>query len=168
MAAKKTPAKTPAAKKSARKAAPVKAAAKKAAPAPFVAPGSPGKYRARVRMYRQGLGDCFLVTFPRKGKAPFQVLIDCGVLTGDASSMQRIVEHIRGTVQNGKPGKARLDIVIGTHEHKDHLSGFNQARDLFNNDFDFGAVWLGWTENLTKPDIKKIKEAKKKAAGKLR
>lgn len=168
MATKKTPAPKPAAKKSARKATPVKAAVKKAAPAPFAAPGSPGEYRARVRMYRQGLGDCFLVTFPRKGKPPFQILIDCGVLTGDAGSMQRIVEHIRGTVQNGKPGKARLDIVVGTHEHKDHLSGFNQARDLFNNDFDFGAVWLGWTENLTKPDIKKIKEAKKKASEKLR
>jgi hypothetical protein len=134
----------------------------------LVAPGSPAKYRARVRMYRQGLGDCFLVTFPREGKKPFQILIDCGVLVGDAQSMTQIVEHIRDTVRDGKGGKAHLDLVVATHEHKDHLSGFNQAREVFSQDFDFGAVWLGWTENLTQPEIKKIKEAKKKAVTRLR
>jgi glyoxylase-like metal-dependent hydrolase (beta-lactamase superfamily II) len=137
--------------------------------APCVAPGSPKNYRVRVRMYRQGLGDCFLVTFPRGRQAPFQMLIDCGALARDAPFMTRIVEHIRDTVRQGeKKGKARLDVVVATHEHKDHLSGFNQARKVFNNDFDFGAVWLGWTENLTKPEIKEIKEARKKAAVRLR
>lgn len=169
MATKTKAAKKPAAKKPARKRVPAATAArKKATSAAFVAPGSPAKYRARVRMYRHGLGDCFLVTFPRKGTEPFHVLIDCGALARDAEHMRKVVEHIRRTVSNGRPGKARLDVVVGTHEHKDHLSGFNQARELFNNDFDFGAVWLGWTENLTKPEIKAIKEAKKKAASKLR
>ncbi len=134
----------------------------------IVAPGSPTKFRARVRMYRHGLGDCFLVTFPRKNKAPFQILIDCGALHRDKAFMTRIVEHIRDTVRNGtSSGKARLDVVVGTHEHKDHVSGFNQARPLFNDDFDFGSVWLAWTENLTKPEIKKIKDAKKRAYDKL-
>jgi beta-lactamase superfamily II metal-dependent hydrolase len=142
--------------------------ASKAAMAPLVAPGSPKNYRVRVRMYRQGLGDCFLVTFPRKGKKPFQILIDCGALARDAQSMTRIVEHIRDTVRDSKEDKARLDLVVATHEHKDHLSGFNQAREVFDKDFDFGAVWLGWTENLTQPEIKKIKEAKKKAVANLR
>jgi hypothetical protein len=159
----KTTAKKPTKKKSG------KAASKTAAsPAPIVAPGSPKKYRVRIRMYRQGLGDCFLITFPRKGNEPFHLLIDCGVLARDAKFMTEIVQHIRDTVRNGKSkSKARLDVVVATHEHKDHLSGFNQARDVFNDDFDFGAVWLGWTENLTKPEIKKIKEAKKKTIAKL-
>jgi hypothetical protein len=134
---------------------------------PIVAPGSPAKYRVRVRMYRQGLGDCFLITFPRKGKPPFQMLIDCGVLARDKAFMTQIVSHIRDTVRNGKSGKARLDVVVATHEHKDHLSGFNQARQVFNDDFDFGSVWLGWTENLTKAEIKAIKTAKKKAIARL-
>jgi hypothetical protein len=78
--------------------------------------------------------------------------------------MTGIVRHIRDTVRGGKTtGKARLDVVVGTHEHKDHLSGFNQARTLFNEDFDFGSVWLAWTENLTRPEVKKLKETKKKA-----
>jgi hypothetical protein len=97
------------------------------------------------------------------------VLIDCGVLVGTAEAMTRIVEHVRDTVRDGKPkGKARIDVVVATHEHKDHLSGFNQARDVFTRDFDFGSVWLGWTENLTKAQIKKIKDAKKKVALMLR
>ena len=136
--------------------------------APIVAPGSPATYRARVRMYRHGLGDCFLITFPRKDKAPFQMLIDCGVLARDKVFMTGIVQHLRDTLKDGKPGpKAHLDVVVATHEHKDHLSGFNQARPVFSDEFEFGAVWLGWTENLTKPEIKKIKEAKKKAIAKL-
>src|SRR6185312_2189804 len=131
---------------------------------PIVAPGSPKHFRARVRMYRQGLGDCFLVTFPRKKKNPYHILIDCGALARDKAFMTRIVEHIRETVRAGNANlKARLDVVVATHEHKDHLSGFNQARDVFSDDFDFGAVWLPWTENLTKTEIKKIKDTKKKA-----
>ncbi len=128
----------------------------------------PAAFRARVRMYRQGLGDCFLVTFPRRGQAPFHLLIDCGVLHGDADSMVRVVEHIRDSVRGDGDTKARLDVVVATHEHKDHLSGFNQARTVFNNDFDIGAVWLGWTENLTKAEIRRIKQAKKKAVASVR
>lgn len=136
--------------------------------APIAAPGSPAKFRARVRMYRQGLGDCFLLTLPRKRGRPFQMLIDCGVLGRKSEFMTSIVQHLRDTVRNGKAGdKAHLDVVVATHEHKDHLSGFNQARDVFNDEFDIGAVWLGWTENLTKPEIKKIKEARRQAVVKL-
>lgn len=147
----------------------VDAAAAAVATAPAVAPGSPKKFRARVRMYRHGLGDCFLVTFPRKGHDPFQILIDCGALARDSRFMTQVVEHVRDTVKSDakSDGKARLDVVVATHEHKDHLSGFNQARQVFNKDFEIGAVWLGWTENLTQPEIRKIKEAKRKAAARL-
>src|SRR5258705_10951129 len=159
-------------KKTTKVAARNKPATKKQTPpislAPIIAAGSPKKFRARVRMYRHGLGDCFLVTFPRKNGEPFHMLIDCGALARDKVFMTSIVKHIRDTVKGGKTnGKARLDVVVATHEHKDHVSGFNQARDVFNSDFDFGAVWLGWTEDLTKPEIKKLKETKKKAIAKL-
>ena len=132
------------------------------------APGSPAQYRARVRMYRHGLGDCFLLTFPRPGQSPFNMLIDCGALARNKGQMSAVVEHIRDTVRDGAGpavpnAKARLDVVVGTHEHKDHVSGFNQARQVFNSDFDFGAVWLAWTENLGQPEIRKIKETRKSA-----
>ncbi|QJR09508.1 hypothetical protein DSM104443_00552 [Usitatibacter rugosus] len=143
---------------------------KLAAPAgslgPIKAPGTPQSYRARVRMYRHGLGDCFLLTFPRPGRVPFQMLIDCGALARDAKAMTAVVEHIRDTAKDGQD-RARLDVVVGTHEHKDHLSGFNQARKVFNDDIDFGAVWMSWAENLSQADARKLKEAKKVAKAKL-
>ena len=47
-----------------------------AAPQPGVETGtamrpthSPGAYRAKVRMYRQGLGDCFLISLKRRKAA---------------------------------------------------------------------------------------------------
>jgi hypothetical protein len=161
-AATKTPANTSG--KSARKTSnntPVKTTPPQATPA------TPVNYRARVRMYRHGLGDCFLLTFPRSAGKPFQVLIDCGALARDQTAMQALVTEIRDTVRGGPQGKARLDVVVGTHEHKDHLSGFNQARDIFESDFEFGSVWLAWTENLGKSEIKKIKDTKRKAVARL-
>jgi len=126
-------------------------------------------FRMRVRMYRHGLGDCFLLTFPRAGQAPFQILIDCGALHRNAAEMTALVEEIRDTIkrENGSEN-ARLDVVVGTHEHKDHLSGFNQARDIFENEFDFGEVWLAWTEDLSQKEIMAIKKARRKAAEKIR
>lgn len=135
--------------------------------APTVAPKSPKKYRARVRMYRHGLGDCFLLTLPRKTGRPLQILIDCGVLARNQAEMEGLVGHIRDSVRGDKTGKAAVDIVVGTHEHKDHISGFNQARQLFNDDFDFKSVWLAWTENLTQKESQKLKAAKKNAIAKL-
>lgn len=135
---------------------------------PTQAPGTPSEYRARVRMYRHGLGDCFLVTFPRQDKPPFQMLIDCGALARDKVAMTTVVEHIRDTAKQDQPaGRARLDVVVGTHEHKDHVSGFNQARPVFNNDIDFGSVWMSWAENLNQAEARKLKEAKKVALRKL-
>lgn len=135
---------------------------------PTQAPGTPSNYRARVRMYRHGLGDCFLVTFPRKNGPPFQMLIDCGALARDKAAMTTVVEHIRDTAKQGQPAdRARLDVVVGTHEHKDHVSGFNQARRVFNDDIDFGSVWMSWAENLSQAEARKLKEAKKVAKQKL-
>lgn len=95
-----------------------------------------------VRMYRQGLGDCFLLTFPREGR-PLYMLIDCGVLLGTEDQtgwMERVAEDIRHTTDG------HVDILIATHEHWDHLSGFIQATDVFDR-IEFGDLWLAWTED---------------------
>lgn len=96
----------------------------------------------RIRMYRQGLGDCFLLTFPRPG-GECHVLIDCGVLTGteDAQARMRTVAQNIVDTTNG-----RLDALVVSHEHWDHISGFLQAEEIFNT-LSIGQVWLAWTEN---------------------
>src|SRR3954464_15657326 len=99
--------------------------------------------QVRIRMYGQGLGDCFLLAFPRKPTGdpatdtqPVHVLIDCGVISGTPGSserMQQIVADIRETTldrnlrgSDGAP-KGHLDLLVITHEHWDHLSGFIYA-----------------------------------------
>src|SRR5258706_16235128 len=81
-------------------------------------PGSHAAPAVKVRMYREGLGDCFLLTF-RGSQGPIHVLIDCGVLFGTpdaAATMTRVVEDVKAATGG------HLHVVIGTHEHWDHLS----------------------------------------------
>jgi glyoxylase-like metal-dependent hydrolase (beta-lactamase superfamily II) len=104
-----------------------------------------GDYRAKIRMYRQGLGDCFLISVPRKGDRPYHVMIDCGVILGTADPstiMTKVVENIVATTGG------EIDLLIATHEHWDHLSGFIQAKDSFDK-LKVREVWLGWTEDGT-------------------
>jgi len=109
-----------------------------------------------VRMYRQGLGDCFLLTFAGK-KGPVHMLIDCGVLLGTADAkamMTRVAEDIKKATGGDK---ARLDVVVATHEHWDHLSGFVQARDVFDQ-IKMGEVWLAWTEDPTNARAQELRQ----------
>jgi len=102
-----------------------------------------GHFRVRVRMYRQGLGDCFLVTLPRDDGSPFYLMIDCGVILGTpdaAKKMTDVVDDIAHTTGG------RLDVLAATHEHWDHLSGFVQAKAAFSK-LKVDQVWLAWTED---------------------
>ena len=95
-------------------------------------------------MYRQGLGDFFLVTLPRANGKQLRMLIDCGVIVGtpDAkNSMRTLITQMKNDVGG------RLDIVVVTHRHADHVSGFLQAEDIFKETFDIGEVWMSWVEN---------------------
>jgi hypothetical protein len=99
--------------------------------------------QVKVRMYRQGLGDCFLITLPRAGGKPFYLMIDCGVILGTSNAvamMSNVVQNIVDTTGG------HIDLLIATHEHWDHLSGFVQAKDLFSK-LDVSEVWVAWTED---------------------
>jgi hypothetical protein len=104
----------------------------------------------KVRMYRQGLGDCFLLSFG-KGSAQRHVMIDCGTLgaTTTGVKMKDVVNHIRDST-----GK-HLDLLIATHEHKDHVSGFGTEQTTFD-EITADHVWLAWTEDAADDDAKKI------------
>lgn len=120
-----------------------KQAAKKARKAAKPAKRASGSFAFKLRMYRQGLGDFFLLSLPRKSGGEWRLLIDCGVIAGttDAkSTMQRLVGQLKADV-GGK-----LDAVAVTHRHADHVSGFLQAQDLFEQ-FTVGEVWVSWLEN---------------------
>jgi beta-lactamase superfamily II metal-dependent hydrolase len=107
----------------------------------------------RIRMYKQGLGDCFLLTFPRTPK-PFHMLIDCGALVskhyGD-DEMKQVVSDIKKTTGG------RLDVLVATHEHWDHTSGFIQAQEIFDQ-IDVAKVWVAWTEDPESEAGRRIRE----------
>jgi hypothetical protein len=97
----------------------------------------------KVRMYRQGLGDCFLLSFKGK-KSSFHMLIDCGVLPGTDNAKDKMEEVVASIVE-ATDGK--LDLLVATHQHWDHLSGFLQAQEKFKKDLKVAQVWLAWTED---------------------
>lgn len=104
--------------------------------------------RVTIRHYCQGLGDCHLLTFPKSDGTAFRMLIDCGlhsIVTGGTKIVDAIAEDIRNTL-DGAP----IDVLIVTHEHWDHVSGFWTARDIFKN-IKFSDVWMAWTENPDDP-----------------
>ncbi len=108
----------------------------------------------RIRMYRVGFGDCFLLSLPPAGhdKTPHHVLIDCGVhpsgkLTSD--HIQKVVDDIE------KETGGKLAIVIASHAHADHVSGFAQCLESFNR-FDINEIWLSWADDPSNIHAKKL------------
>ncbi len=134
----------------------------------------PKKSAVRIRCYRQGFGDCFLLSF-RTGKArPCHVLIDCGLWPSGAehtATMRTIVADIARETGGTATRRGEIDVLVVTHEHWDHLSGFNQARDLFDEKLTVRAVWLAWTEDGSDALAKKLRrehEKKLRAAERIR
>ena len=109
------------------------------------------KFQVRIRMYRPGLGDCFLLTF-RNGSQDRHILIDCGIFLGTANEKQRI-RDIAGHIKDTTDGQ--LDALVATHEHWDHVAGFSYAQDVFDNFKSINEVWLAWTED---PDQQIVQE----------
>jgi len=97
-----------------------------------------------VRMYRLNeLGDCFLLTFA-VGEVKSRMLIDCGSFRNSAASKARLAEIV-GHIQKELTG-APIDVVVGTHQHNDHLSGFVHCKDAFRR-IGIRQVWLSWLDD---------------------
>jgi hypothetical protein len=114
------------------------------------------KLSVRIRMYRQGLGDCFLLTFSAPDNKKSHMLIDCGLFqatTNGKGIMTKVAEDIKKTSGD------RLDAVLVTHEHWDHISGFSLAKNVFDDvKFKFNRVWVGWTENNEDKKVDEVKQ----------
>ena len=106
-----------------------------------------------ARLYCHGLGDCNLLGIARPTGGMFWILIDCGIHTsakGGNQTIDEVVADIARTVTPPGGGRPRLDVIVATHEHWDHISGFFTAAEGFAR-FDVGEVWLGWTEDPLDP-----------------
>ena len=111
---------------------------------------TPDARTAAVRCYNVGLGDCFLLAFPRLDAAarPYYVVIDCGIARGtpdEAERMQAVVRDIRDATGG------QVDLLVMTHEHYDHVIGFVHASAIWD-EITVHQVFAPWTEIEGDPD----------------
>ncbi len=67
-------------------------------------------------------------------------MIDCGGWNTNSVAISPCVQDIKTTC-NGV-----IDLLVVTHQHEDHVSGFNQARTVFDT-ITVNEVWMSWIEN---------------------
>src|SRR5437867_2263538 len=124
----------------------------------------PALGRASVRMYRQGLGDCFLVTLPKQQGISWRMLIDCGVILGTKDTGARLQEVVSSIAEDTD---GHVDVLVITHEHYDHVAAFAGPK-LFcgehetpeNGQLQVGEVWFAWTEDPSDPLGRKLSKTR--------
>jgi hypothetical protein len=109
-------------------------------------------------MYQVGFGDCFLVSFAYRepladGRSERHMLVDFGSTHGPKDSRASGASTVeRAATRIAEDARGELDVVVLTHRHRDHLSGFG--------DPDAAAVISGlrpklvvrpWTEHPSLP-----------------
>jgi beta-lactamase superfamily II metal-dependent hydrolase len=110
-----------------------------------------------VKMYNTGsVGDCFLLLFQKQGVTSFTMLIDCGGYKTKQDAITACVADIKTHIIDNA-----IDLVVVTHEHEDHVSGFNQAKAIFDG-ITFKQVWMSWAENEADPLAQHLFEEKGK------
>ena len=81
-----------------------------------------------VRMYQVGFGDCFLVSFryaaPVDGRDQRHMLIDFGSTHRPKGARRDGPSSTRKAAELIATHADELDVVVVTHRHRDHLSGF--------------------------------------------
>jgi beta-lactamase superfamily II metal-dependent hydrolase len=118
----------------------------------------------RIRMYRVGFGDCFLLSIPSTNHSTerqFHILVDCGVqVKGDIGTIEEVVNNIAEVTDK------KLAVIIATHAHQDHISGFGRFGNIFAN-FQVGEIWLPWTWDETNEEALKIQKKQSALTEKL-
>jgi beta-lactamase superfamily II metal-dependent hydrolase len=102
--------------------------------------------KIHVRMYNVGFGDCFLLTLPGK----HTILVDAGFHSQGKGSFSgnELAAQIIADVE-AISGRPRIDVVVATHRHQDHIFAFNS--DAWAG-VEVGEVWMPWVEDRANPE----------------
>jgi beta-lactamase superfamily II metal-dependent hydrolase len=112
-------------------------------------------------MYNVGFGDCFLLALPDKRT----VLVDAGFHSQGKGAFggNELVDQILKDVKEIS-GEARIDVVIATHRHQDHVYAFNSDKW---GELAVGEVWLPWVEDRANKEATRLWKKQKRFAAQL-
>lgn len=128
-------------------------------------------YELRILMYNVGFGDCFLLTFRYRKASPAErhVLIDFGSTAGPLRQSKFQMENVAKEIRKITGG--RLDAVVVTHRHADHISGFTTRKggggpgDIIRSISANALVVQPWTEDPQLPVNARSRAVKGAKAG---
>jgi len=108
-----------------------------------------------IRLFDVGLGDCIYCRIPKAHKdgRDFHILIDCGTLSS-TDFLAEAIDKLKALLPL-IDGKRHVDLLVVTHEHKDHMTGFGM--ELWD-DLSFGAIWMSAAMDLNHPESKRAKK----------
>ena len=119
-----------------------------------------------VRSYNVGCGDCIYVRIPDPNRDDFHILIDCGSKEGASTGvMKRAIKHIEDNMLPDENSKKRLDLIVVTHRHEDHIKGFNPS---FFKNMVIKNIWLTGAMNEDHPQAKNTRALHQHATNQMR
>ncbi len=116
-----------------------------------------------VRMYDVGFGDCFLVSLPSPDGRR-KVLFDCGSIKLGGRPINEVVRQVIEDARDDRDGVPRIDVIVATHRHRDHVSGFDHPAWA---EVEVKEVWMPWTEDPTDPQGRRIRDIQSRLAAQL-
>jgi hypothetical protein len=97
----------------------------------------------RLRSYNVGFGDCFLLSITYEDEAARHILIDFGSTAFPQAP--RSMETVARAIERDCDGK--LTMVVATHRHADHISGFAGKSGVIVAGLEPDLVVQPWTED---------------------